>query len=206
MTIPLSALRCNCANLRCHTDALITLYVANAPHMVPMPTACTPASARPFSRSMYEGTVRKNIAYMFRRNLRSFWPSSEPSPAHISPFTSMNSPTPGTAPFTRSNTIGSVVKYLLIKGMHATRLTSSAPNPTPTLRKFMMVSLNARALSRRASSVRPLASKTDGTKDWATWDKASTNGVRQQKMEKTIWCPAMSNVPRVEEATWDMAM
>ena len=105
-----------------------------------------------------------------------------PSPAHINPFTNMNNPTPGMAPFTLSKTIGSVVKYRLIRGMHATRVTRTAPNPSPTLRKFITVSLSARALSRLLS----FDSNTAGTNDCATWDRASTNGVRQQNIEKTI--------------------
>ena len=70
-----------------------------------------------------------------------------PSPAHINPFKARNSPTPGIAPFTLSNTMRSVVKYELIKGMHDARNTNTAPKPTPTLRKLLVVFRNAMALS-----------------------------------------------------------
>ena len=77
-TIPLSDRRCSCANLECHTAVLIKLYTENAAHIVPIPTACVPASALCFSRSMYAGTVKKKTTYMLRMNARSFCPSSRP--------------------------------------------------------------------------------------------------------------------------------
>ena len=118
------------------------------------------------------------------------------------PLTTRNIPTPGSAPLTLDRTIGSVVKYLLMSGMHATRLTSRPPKTTPTLRKFPTVRRSASARSRSLL----LDSNTAGTKLCATWLSASTIGVRQQKMLNMIWCAAMSCVPSVDDATWLMAM
>ena len=156
---------CKWANLICQIDVLITLYVANAAHIVPMPTFWSPASARYFNLSMYAGTVKKNMAYIFRRKTKSFWPNNEPSPAHISPFTIRNNPTPGMAPFTLCKTNASEVKYRLIKGIIDTRETSSKPKLAPTFRKLFTVFCKALALATLRSLIPCIA----GTKLCATW-------------------------------------
>ena len=150
-TLTASTSRCvllwSCANLKCQEDVRIRLYIENEIHIVPIPTVCNPANDRCFNLNIYDGTAKKKIAYMFRKNLRSFCPNNVPSPAHMSPLTSMNNPTPGMAPLTLCNTIGSVVKYLLISGIHDTKVTKVSPNPTPTFRKLLIVLRSALARS-----------------------------------------------------------